>query len=155
MTASRNSSRPRFAGYWCVPGSVTASRSASTTSDGVGVSGSPMPSEITSIPCAFFSRILRSSSANRYGGMRSRRLLGLIQLLYELVAERCGVHALRPASQGHVQVLAHLHLEVAAVEVHRHGARPALQHVSHGGSARTGPGRERLPHAPLEYARCD
>src|SRR3954470_8269505 len=114
-----------------------------------------MPSEITSIPCAFFSRIFRSSSANRYGGMRSRRLLGLIQLLYELIAERGRVDALRPAGQRHVQVLTHLHLEVAAVEVHGHGARAAAKHVRHGGTACARARRERLPHPPLEYPRPD
>src|SRR3954447_4932438 len=114
-----------------------------------------MPSEITSMPCAFLSAILRSSWANRYGGMRSRRLLGLIQLLPELVAERGRVDALRPAGKGHVQVLAHLDLEIAPVEVDGHGALAALQHVGDGRAARTRAGRQRLPHAALEDACPD
>src|SRR3954470_19661061 len=109
-----------------------------------------MPRLITSMPCAFFSAILRSSWANRYGGMRSRRLLRLIQLLDELVAERRGIHAPRPASQDHVQVLPHVHLEVAAVEMYGHRALAALQDIGHGGAARAGPGRHRLADAPLE-----
>src|SRR5438270_1209286 len=36
---------------------------------GVGRSGSPMPSEMTSIPARFFSWTLRSISAKRYGGI--------------------------------------------------------------------------------------
>src|SRR3954453_6736023 len=112
--ASRNSWRPRFDGYWCVPGSFAAAPSASTTSCGVGVSGSPMPRLITSIPCAFFSAILRSSWANRYGGMRSRRLLDLIQLLHEVVGQLGRVDGPRPSGQGHVPVLAALHLHGAA-----------------------------------------
>src|SRR3954452_24336678 len=129
--ASRNSCRPRFDGYWCVPGSPAAVRSASTTSGGVGVSGSPMPRLITSIPCAFFSAILRSSCANRYGGMRSRRLLDLIQLLDELIGKAGGVDGPRPACQVNVQVLAHLDLEIAAVEVNGHRALAAAQHERH------------------------
>src|SRR5450759_1667611 len=41
---------------------------------GVGRSGSPMPSEMTSMPCAFFKPTLRSISANRYGGRFAMRL---------------------------------------------------------------------------------
>src|SRR4051812_24253525 len=114
-----------------------------------------MPSEITSMPCAFLSAILRSSWANRYGGIRSRRLLGLIQLLDELFAQRRAVHAPRPAGQRHVQVLPHLHLEVAAVEVHRNGTLAAVQHVSDRGSACARARREGLADAALEYARGD
>ena len=40
---------------------------------GVGVSGSPIPSEITSTPAACFSAILRSSSREQVGRDRSRR----------------------------------------------------------------------------------
>src|SRR2546421_10548989 len=40
---------------------------------GVGRSGSPMPSEMTSTPARFFSWTLRSISAKRYGGMRPSR----------------------------------------------------------------------------------
>src|SRR3954452_24305907 len=107
------------------------------------------------MPCAFFSAILRSSWANRYGGMRSSRLLGLIQLLDELVAEGRGVHAPRPAGQGHVQVLADLHLEVAPVEVDPHRALATPEDVRHGGAARARPGRHRLTDAALEDPRRD
>src|SRR3954466_4127033 len=95
-----------------------------------------MPRLITSMPCAFFSAILRSSWANRYGGMRSRRLLDLIQLLHEFIAHLSGVDGARPAGQVHVQVLADLHLEVAAVEVHRHRALAAAQHERDRGTRR-------------------
>src|SRR5689334_2320564 len=54
---------------------------AATIAGYVGVSGSPIPRLMTSTPAACFSAILRSSSANRYGVMRLRRSLGLIQLL--------------------------------------------------------------------------
>src|SRR4051794_12338400 len=107
------------------------------------------------MPCAFFSAILRSSWANRYGGMRSPRLLGLIQLLDEIVAERRGVHAPCPAGQRPVQGLPDPPPPVAAVEVHRNGTLPALEDESHGGARRAGAGRERLPHAALEYPRRD
>src|SRR3990172_4971692 len=40
---------------------------------GVGRSGSPTPSEITSTPCSRLAASLRSSSANRYGGNASMR----------------------------------------------------------------------------------
>src|SRR5581483_1189807 len=45
-----------------------------TTRFGVGRSGSPMPSEMTSTPALFFSCTLRSISAKRYGGIWPRRL---------------------------------------------------------------------------------
>ena len=44
--------RPRFEGYRWVLGSATASCIASTTRAGVGRSGSPIPSEMTSAPAA-------------------------------------------------------------------------------------------------------
>src|SRR3954468_5623320 len=112
-----------------------------------------MPRLITSIPCTFFSAILRSSWANRYGGMRSRRLLDLIQLLDEFVGQVRGVNRPRPACQVHVKVLPHFHLEVTAVEVHRHRALAAAQHERDGGSRRAGARRERLAHAALEDPR--
>ena len=90
--------------------------SASITTRGVGVSGSPMPRLITSTPAAFFSLIFRSSSANRYGGSRSSRLLGCIQLLQEFLAQRSGVHGPRPAGHLDLQVLGHVDHELAAVE---------------------------------------
>src|SRR4051794_41426213 len=84
-----------------------------------------MPRLITSIPCALFSAILRSSWANRYGGMRSRRLLDLIQLLRELLAHLAGVDGARPAGQVHVQVVADVGPQGAAVEGHGQPARAA------------------------------
>src|SRR3954447_15059970 len=87
--------------------------------------------------------------------MRSRRLLGLIQLLDELVAERRGVHAPRPAGQDHLQVVSHLYLEVAPVEVHGNRALAALQDVGHGGAARAGARGHRLADAALEDPGCD
>src|SRR5579871_1406784 len=98
---------------------------ASTIGRNVGVSGSPIASVITSTPAARFSAILRSSWANRYGGMRSRRSLCLIELLAEVVGERALVHGHGPAGQGHLQVLPHLDLELAAVEAHEHPPRAA------------------------------
>src|SRR4029077_14623922 len=99
----------------CVSASVTASCIASTTSAGVGRSGSPMPRLITSTPAARLAAILRSSSANAYGGMRSRRLLGLIQLLRCLSGERVSdSYDLLP-----------LPLELLAQAAGEHGQRPA------------------------------
>src|SRR4051812_50172900 len=83
-----------------------------------------MPRLITSMPCAFFSAILRSSWANRYGGMRSKRLLDLIQLLHELVGQVAGGDPARPAGGGHVQGLADLPPPVAPVEGHGHRGLP-------------------------------
>src|SRR5258708_2949868 len=93
---------------------------ASTISGGVGRSGSPMPRLITSTPAARFSAILPSSWANAYGGVRSRRLLGLMQLLCEVVAEASLEHGPRPACQVDPQVLPHLDLQLAAVEQDDH-----------------------------------
>src|ERR1700761_6764052 len=90
---------------------------------GVGRSGSPMPRLMTSTPAWRFSAILRSSWANAYGGIFSRRLLGFMQLLFELVADRAGEHRARPACQVHLQVGAHLGLEPSPVEHHGHGRR--------------------------------
>ena len=94
--------------------------SASTTSRRRRRVGSPMPRLITSTPAAFLSAILRSSSANRYGGRRSSRAARLhasLRASRKLAAELARVHGHRPAGQVHVQVLAHLDLELAAVEV--------------------------------------
>src|SRR5580693_6002250 len=93
---------------------------ASTISGGVGRSGSPMPRLITSTPAARFSAIFRSSSANAYGGIRSRRLLGFMQLLFELLAETTREHRSRPACQVDLQILPHLDQQLAAFEHHRH-----------------------------------
>src|SRR5262245_51999870 len=87
------------------------------TTSGVGVSGSPMPSEMTSTPAAFFSRTFCSIWAKRYGAMRSSRLLGLTELLDEFGGERAAVDGHGPAGQVDVQVLADLDLQVATVEV--------------------------------------
>src|SRR5581483_8542874 len=89
---------------------------ASTISGGVGLSGSPMPRLITSTPAARLSAILRSSWANAYGGIFSRRLLGFMQLLFELFAERAGEHRPRPACQVDLQVGPDLDLQLAAVQ---------------------------------------
>src|SRR4051812_44151814 len=107
------------------------------------------------MPCAFFSAILRSSWANRYGGMRSRRLLDLIQLLRELVAEGSFVDRARPAGEVNVQVLADVDLEIAAVEMDRDRAVAAAQRERHRGAGRAGARRQRLPHAALEDASGD
>src|SRR5438309_9795475 len=98
---------------------------ASTISGGVGRSGSPMPRLITSTPAAFLAAILRSSWANAYGGMRSRRLLGFMQLLLEVVAEASLEHGSRPACQVHAEVARHVDRQLAAVEHHAHTERVA------------------------------
>ena len=58
-----------------------------------------MPRLITSTPAAFFSAIFRSSSANRYGGRRSRRYSVAFSSFSEFLAQRAGVHGPRPAGQ--------------------------------------------------------
>src|ERR1700722_3485395 len=157
--AGRTAARPRFDGYWCVSASVTASCIASTISAGVGRSGSPMPRLITSTPAARLSAILRSSWANAYGGMRSRRLLGFMQLLFELLADTPLEHRSRPACQVDVQILAHLDLQFAAVEHNGHGARPQRRlvcaGVGHRRARRARARGERLPHTALEDPRAD
>src|ERR1700691_3235489 len=79
-----------------------------------------MPRLMTSTPAARLAEIFRSSSANAYGGMRSRRLLGLIQLLHEVVTQATLEHEHRPACQIHAQILPYLDFELAAVEHDRH-----------------------------------
>ena len=54
-----------------------------------------------------------------------------------------------------MQVLAHLHLELAAVQAHGHGAVGAAQHRGHRGAGRAGARRHGLPHPALEDARAD
>src|SRR3984957_15411935 len=117
--AGRKSARPRLEGSWCVPGSVTASCMASTISAGVGRSGSPIPRLMTSTPAACLAAILRSSSANRYGGMRPRRSLGLMPLLDEVLAELSREHGTCPACQVYVQILSHLYAQLSPVEQYR------------------------------------
>src|SRR2546421_4910535 len=118
-----------------------------------------MPRLITSTPAARFSAILRSSWAKAYGGMRSRRLLGFMQLLFEVLAETPLEHRPRPARQLDPQILAHLDLELTAVE--QHGDRgiaaisAVLLHVGHRRPCRPGPGRQGLPHSALEDACAD
>src|SRR5579871_4742873 len=108
---------------------------ASTIGGNVGVSGSPMPSVITSTPAARFSAIRRSSWANRYGGMRSRRSLCLIELLAEFSGERPREDGQRPAGQGHVQMVPDRDLELTAVEADQHPRGSAGEVVSDGGAA--------------------
>ena len=156
---ARKSSRPRLVGYWWVSGSVTASCIASTISGGVGRSGSPMPRLITSTPAARFAAILRSSWANAYGGMRSRRLLGLMQLLFEVLAEV-------PANTGRAQPVrvtcrssptstssSPPSSETTTVAVR--APRLLILGVGDGGAARAGPRGQRLPHPALEDPRAD
>src|SRR3954453_13667785 len=128
---------------------------ASTISAGVGRSGSPMPSEMTSTPAAFLAAILRSSSANRYGGIRSRRSDGCMQLLDELSGQLAPEHRDRPAGQVDVQVLPHLDLELAAVEAHGHGRVAAAGDVGDGRAAGTRARGQGLAHATLEDAGAD
>src|SRR5579875_3250419 len=111
----------------------------------VGVSGSPIPSEMTSTPAACLSAILRSSSANRYGGICCRRLLGCMKLLDELIGQAAGEHRHRPSAQGHVQVLLDLDDELAAVEHDGDRRVPAGEHVGDGRTVRTRPRGARLP----------
>ena len=70
------------------------------------------------MPAARLAAILRSSSANRYGGIL--RVAGaysvVMQLLDEFIGERAAEHRHRPAGQRYVQILPHLDLELAAVE---------------------------------------
>src|SRR3954447_22792926 len=117
-----------------------ASSIASWISAGVGRSGSPMPSEITSTPASFLAAILRSSSANRYGGIRARRSDGCMQLLDEVGSELAPVHRDGPAGQVDVQALLHLDLELAAVEPDRDRRLAAAQHVRDGRTGCSSPG---------------
>src|SRR3954447_26371384 len=119
---------------------------------GVGRSGSPIPSEITSTPCSLFRAILCSSSANRYGGIRSRRSAGCMQLLDELVGELAPVHGDGPAGQVDVQVVGDVDLKLAAVEADADGRVAPHQRVGEGGAACTGPRGHGLPHSALEDA---
>src|SRR5947209_16935406 len=114
-----------------------------------------MPMLITSTPAARFSAILRSSSANRYGGIWSRRLLGLMQLLDELIGERAGEHRHRPAAQRNAEVLPHLDLERSAVEHHRDGRLAAGEDMGHRRAGRAGAAGRGLADAALEDPRPD
>src|SRR6185312_3835675 len=114
-----------------------------------------MPRLITSIPAARLSEILRSSWANRYGGIWSRRLLGLMQLLDELIGERAGEDRHRPAAQGNVEALPHLDLELAPVEDAGHRGFAAGQDVGHRGAGGAGPAGRGLADPTLEDPRAD
>src|SRR3954468_17333050 len=109
-----------------------------------------MPSEITSTPASFFSRTLRSSSANRYGGSRSRRLLGCMQLRHQLVAHVALVYRPGPAGQLDLQIFADGHLQLAAVEADRDRAGRPAQHRRDSRAGCAGAGRHGLPHPALE-----
>src|SRR5580700_6411616 len=102
------------------------------------MSGSPMPRLITSIPASRLEAILRSSSANRYGGISSRRLLGFMQLLDEFVGQDAAVHGHGPAGQVDVQILPHFDLELAPVEDHGDRRMAATEHVRDRGASRPG-----------------
>ena len=90
------------------------------------MSGSPMPSEITSTPAAFFSAIFCSSSREQVGrdalqafGRPHRRAL---QLGHELVRELAAEDGLGPPGERHVEIGADLDLELAAVQLDGHRA---------------------------------
>src|SRR5579884_110514 len=117
------------------------------------MSGSPIPRLITSIPAARWAATLRSSSANRYGGIRSRRLLGRIELLGELGGDRAAEHRDRPARQLDAQVLRHVDLQLTPIELDRYRRLASRQHVGDGGAGGAGSAGSRLPHAPLEDPR--
>src|SRR5579875_3872269 len=121
----------------------------------VGVSGSPIPSEMTSMPAACLSAILRSSSANRYGGICCRRLLGCMKLLDELVGQAPGEHRDRPAAQGHVQVLLDRDEQLPAVEHDGHRRVAAPEDMRDRGAARPGARGARLADAALEDPRAN
>src|SRR3981081_4159986 len=118
-----------------------------------------MPRLITSTPAARFSAIFRSSWAKAYGGMRSRRLLGFMQLLFEIVAQATLEHRPRPARQIDPQILADLDLELAAVEHHGDASSVTiavvLLNVCDRGTRRPGAGGQGLPHPALEDPRAD
>src|ERR1017187_9951386 len=98
------------------------------------VSGSPIPRLITSTPAARLAAIFCSSCANRYGGICSRRLLGCMQLLDEVIGQAAAEHGQSPAAQIDVQILSYLDLELAAVQ--HHGDR-RISAAQHGGAPRT------------------
>src|SRR6476620_6218303 len=110
----------------------------------VGVSGSPMPRLITSIPSSRFASIRRSSSANMYGGIASRRWEGAARPFFlvgaamrsrksrsaevferpqQLRRELSSEERLGPARQQHRQVVPDLDLELASVELDSETAR--------------------------------
>src|SRR5262245_51368954 len=95
---------------------------------GVARSGSPMPSEITSMPERFFSWTLRSISAKRYGGMRPNLFAPANVLpiqVFENTRQRIGVD-LEPPRAIIVSPPAQLAPRVALVGS-RHGDRKLLR----------------------------
>src|SRR5688572_22032379 len=78
-----------------------------------------------------------------------------MQLLHELGGERGRVDGHGPARQVDVQVLPHLDLEVAAVEVDGHRAVRAADDRGDRRAARAGARGHGLPHPALEYAGAD
>src|SRR5215207_6525708 len=115
---------------------------ASTMCGYVGVSGSPMPSEITSIPAAFLSATLRSSSANMYGGIASRRCDGSVrpmagvrlskapELAHEFPRHLPLENRLRRPGQGHVQVVGDFHGQPTSVKLDRDRAGRSFEERS-------------------------
>src|SRR5437764_10176167 len=99
-----------------------------------------MPSEITSMPASRFAATLRSSSANRYGGIRSRRSLGCIQVPFKLFGQLAPVYRHCPAAQVDVQVLPHVDLQLAAVEADGDLAVAPAQNMGDGRAAGPGAG---------------
>src|SRR5947209_7083533 len=107
------------------------------------------------MPAARLAAIFRSSSANRYGGMRARRSLGFIQLPDQVLAELGAVHGHGPAGQLHIQLIVDLDLELTAVEADGHRRVSPAQDVGDGGTAGARARRQRLPHPALEDPRPD
>ena len=135
-----------------------------------------MPRLITSIPASRFASTLRSSSANMYGGIASRRSEGPSSLFFvgcchrsrktrrpsvcrgpgEQLAELSGVDLLGPTGQLDVEIVADLDLELPTIELdHASGCSAATQEGGHRGPAGAGPRGERLPHAALEDPGAD
>ena len=138
-------------------GSRTARSIASTTFGGVGMSGSPMPSEITSTPAAFFSAILRSSCGEQVG-RDALQALGRPHAARSSSATNSSENSpLKTGSAQPVSVTSRsgldLDLELAAVELDGERAARSAQHGGHGGPGCAGAGGERLPHPALEDAR--
>src|SRR5687767_5287950 len=110
-----------------------------------------MPSEITSIPAAFFSATLRSSSANMYGGIASRRLEGSVRPMRrvrlssassearerpdQLIRQLAAVNGLGRSGERDVEALGDLDDELAAGELHRDGAGGPGQECRHRGAS--------------------
>src|SRR5271169_5026826 len=118
------------------------------------MSGSPMPRLITSTPAARLARTLRSSSANMYGGIRSRRLLRRIQLLYEFLGERAPEHRDRPARELDLKFVTDVDPKLAAVEHDRDRRAAPVEDIGHGGPGRPGAAGRGLPLSPLEDPRA-